>query len=391
MAMRVAMSTLFRHIQGNLGNLAKELQQINASLASGKKYHQLSDQPLEIASILGLTTESGQAVQYQRNLGVAQEWLRMTESILQNVNELVRGAMSLANQMATGTYQAAQRAAAAQEVQGLLEEVMQVGNTRLNGQYLLAGYRVQTPPFVLGDWQIKDPVLNLRPDSTGSISAAGVFTGATSRTYVVELVTGGASGTATYRVSSDGGQTWSTPEITGAGAAIGNEGVTVDFSGTWVAGDRFSISVWRPILYQGDEYALELGIGRESRLTVAEVGSVAIGGDGGGLDLFQLLGRLQGGLQANDGQEIGAALEGLRAYQNHLDSRLAALGASLNRVEVKTGVYDTLQNRLAAAISNKSDTDVVAAVNTLKALETAYQAALLAATKVMNLSLLEYL
>jgi flagellar hook-associated protein 3 FlgL len=67
------------------------------------------------------------------------------------------------------------------------------------------------------------------------------------------------------------------------------------------------------------------------------------------------------------------------------------LGAGLNRVNIKNEVFDTLKEELTAKMSKKGDTDMVAAVNALKTTETAYQAALLASTKVMNLSLLDYL
>lgn len=389
--MRVSMPTIFNGIQSHLASLAEELQRINASLASGRKYQSITDNPVEVGALLGLGTESGQVVQYQRNLATAQDWLRVTETTLQNINDLVQRAMTLANQMATGTYTAAQRAAAAKEVQGLLEEVMQVGNTRWNGQYILSGYRVHTAPFAPGDWEIQAPIYHLTPGSGGSVTPGGAYTGTEPVSYVVEIVAGGPVGVATYRVSTDGGQTWSGEQVTGAAAPLGAEGVTADFFGTWQAGDRFSISVLQPIEYQGDEHPLELGIGRQSRLQVSEVGRTAVGGDGGPLDVFRILGRLRNGLQANDLTEIGASLEELRTYQHHLSGRLAGLGAGLNRVEVKNRVYDSVLSRLHSALSAKGDTDVVAAVNALKAAETAYQAALLSATKVMSLSLLEYM
>ncbi len=389
--MRVSMPTIFHGIQSHLASLAEELQRINASLASGRKYQSITDNPVEVGAMLGLGTESGQVVQYQRNLATAQDWLRVTETTLQNINDLVRRAMTLANQMATGTYTAAQRAAAAKEVQGLLEEVMQVGNTRYNGQYILSGYRVHTAPFAPGDFEITGPVLHLLPGSTGSVTPGGTYTGTAPVSYVVEIVHGGPVGVATYRVSTDGGQTWSGEAVTGAGVPVGSDGVTADFFGTWQAKDRFSISVQQPIEYQGDEHPLELGIGRQSRLQVNQVGKSVVGGDGGPLDVFRILGRLQNGLQANDLTEIGASLEELRTYQNHLHGRLAALGAGLNRVEVKNRVYDSVLSRLQSALSAKGDTEVVSAVNSLKAAETAYQAALLSATKVMSLSLLEYM
>jgi hypothetical protein len=79
-----------------------------------------------------------------------------------------------------------------------------------------------------------------------------------------------------------------------------------------VAGDRFSISVNQPILYQGDDHSKEIGIGSQSRLTVSQVGSTALGGAGGGLDVFQMLANLKSSLEANDPQRVGASLENLR-------------------------------------------------------------------------------
>lgn len=391
MTVRVSMSTIFNGIQGNLQNLAEDLQKLNASISSGRKYQAISDNPLDVGVLLGLAGESGQVSQYQRNLETAQNWLGATESTLQNLNDIVRGAMVLANQMATGTYNAAQRAAAAQQVQGYLEEVMQVGNTRLNGQYILSGYKIETPPFQPGDWAVEDPVMHLKAGSSGSAAATGAYTGTVSRTYVVEIVSGGAAGAATFRVSEDGGRTWSAPATTGAGVAIGADGVAADFSGDWLAGDRFSIPVYRPISYQGDANTQEIGIGRQSRMAVSQVGSVAVGGDGGVNDVFEILARLKSALEANDPNEVGAGLERLRTYQDHLDAILAGLGASLNRVAIKTGVYDSLQATLTKSLSTKGDTDLVDAVNALKTRETAYQAALLAAGKVMGLSLMDYL
>jgi flagellar hook-associated protein 3 FlgL len=388
---RVTMPTIFASIQGNLQRLAEDLQRVNISIATGRKYQTISENPLDVGEIMGLKADAGQISQFQRNLETAQNWLAITETTLSNINDIVRGAMTLANQMATGTYNADQRAAAAQQVQGYLEEIMQLGNTRFKGQYILAGYKIDTQPFVAGDWQIQDPVLHLQPGSTGSITPGGAYTGAASRTYVVEIVTGGPTGTATFRVSEDGGRTWSPEGATGAGVALGADGVLADFSGDWVAGDRFSISVQRPILYQGDEHILEIGIGPQSRLPVSQVGNAAIGGAGGDLDIFQMLGRLKGSLEANDPQEVGASLEELRSYQAHLTGILASLGTGLNRVLIKNNVFETLKEELISNMSAKGDTDLVAAVNALKSKETAYQAALLASTKVMNVSLLDYL
>lgn len=389
--MRVSMPTIFNHIQANLQKLAEDLQRVNLSIASGRKYQGISDHPLDVGEIMGLQTEASQMAQFQRNLETGKHWLAATEDTLQKINEIVQEAMALANQMATGTYNAAQRLAAARQVQGYLEEIMQLGNTRFQDQYLLSGYKTDTPPFAIGDWLIQEPVLRLQPGSTGAVTVSGSYTGVASRTYSVEIVSGGPAGTATFRFSEDGGQSWSPEAVTGAGVAIGSEGVLADFSGNWVAGDRLSISVSQPIIYQGDEHLREISVGPQSRLAVSQVGREAVGGAGGPFDVFQALARLKSSLEANDPNGSGAALEELRSCQAHLTSVLAGLGAALNRVTIKSGVLETLKEELTAKASVKGDTDLVEAVNTLKTKETAYQATLLASTKVMDLSLLDYL
>jgi flagellin-like hook-associated protein FlgL len=388
---RVTMSTIFTSIQNNLQNLAEDLQRVNASIASGRKYQSISDNPVDVGAILGLTQEESQTVQYDRNLETAKGWLSVTLSALQNITDLVRASMALANQMATGTYNAAQRQAAAQQIQGYLEEVMQVGNTKFGGQHILAGYRTDSPPFIEGDWEVQPPVLHLQPGSTGTAVAGGTYTGAASRTYLVEVVSGGGAGVGTYRVSVDGGQSWTAPAVIPAGSAVLGDGVEVTMGGNWLAGDRFSIPVYRPINYQGDTHDFEIAIGPQSRLVVNAVGSAAVGGDQGSHDLFQILAQLKSSLEANDPAETGASLERLRSYETHVLSIQAGLGASLERVAMKENVYSYLKEELTRQISDRGDTDLVAAVNLLKAKETAYQAALLSSSKVMGMSLMDYL
>lgn len=389
--MRVTMSTIFNSIQNNLQNLAEDLQRINASIASGQKYQKISDNPVDVGAILGLTQEESQTVQYDRNLETAKGWLSVTLSALQDITDIVRASTALANQMATGTYNAAQRQAAAQQVQGYLEEIMQVGNTKFKGQYILSGYRTDSPPFVEGAWQVQPPVMHLQSGSTGIAVAGGTYSGDASRTYLVEVVSGGGTGVGTYRVSVDGGQSWTSPAIIPAGPASLGDGVEVTMGGNWVAGDHFSISVYRPIEYQGDSHDFEIGIGPQSRLVVNEVGSAAVGGDQGSNDIFQILAQLKGSLEANDPAGTGASLERLRSYESHITSILAGLGATLDRVTMKENIYSTLKAELTRQISDRGDTDLVAAANLLKAKETAYQAALLSSSKVMGMSLMDYL
>lgn len=389
--MRVTMSTMYNSIQGNLQNLAEDLQRVNASIASGQKYQRISDNPVDVGAILGLNTENGQTMQYERNLETAKSWLSMTESTLQDISDIVQGSMALANQMATGTYNASQRQSAAQQIQGYLEEVMQVGNTEFNGQHILAGYRTDAPPFTEGAWQVQPAVMHLTSGSSGTAVTGGTYTGTASCTYLMEMVSGGGTGVGTYRVSTDGGQSWTGPAVIPAGPINLGNGAQVTLGGTWNAGDRFSIPVYQPIDYQGDTNNFEIAVGATNNLVINQVGSTAVGGDQGNNDLFQIMAQLQSSLEANDVDEVGASLEQLGSYQSHVTSIMAGLGASLDRVGMKENVYGMLKDELTQQISDRGDTDLVAAVNLLKTKENAYQAALLSSSKVMGMSLMDYL
>jgi flagellin-like hook-associated protein FlgL len=182
----------------------------------------------------------------------------------------------------------------------------------------------------------------------------------------------------------------SRPTNVGGPVTLG-DGVEVTLGGTWNAGDRFSIPVYKPIEYRGDTHSFEIAIGAQNRLVINEVGSAAVGGDQGANDLFQILAQLKSNLEANDPAEVGSSLEKLRSYQTHITSIMAGLGASLDRVSMKENVYGSLKNELTRQISDKGDTDLVEAVNLLQTKENAYQAALLSSSKVMGMSLMDYL
>ena len=83
----------------------------------------------------------------------------------------------------------------------------------------------------------------------GTATYGGAYAGTSNRSYVVEVVDGGDLGTATYRVSEDGGTTWGST-LALAGGTIGvyddlngaDLGVEASFTNsTFAAGDRFVV------------------------------------------------------------------------------------------------------------------------------------------------------
>ncbi|MCE5264219.1 MAG: flagellar hook-associated protein FlgL [Deltaproteobacteria bacterium] len=87
--------------------------------------------------------------------------------------------------------------------------------------------------------------------STGTVVSSGTYSGATDKTYTVEIVAAGDLDTATFRYSTDGGATWSisTPgDMAGGGIDLG-DGVVITFddnggAGVFVADDTFVVNAF---------------------------------------------------------------------------------------------------------------------------------------------------
>ena len=102
---------------------------------------------------------------------------------------------------------------------------------------------------------------------SGTVTSSGTYTGTSSKTYQMEILTGGAADVATYKVSTDGGMTWDDNGGSGyvaasVATAIGGntEGVDITFSdsGTLTAGDRFYVDATTPTLQEAKNAVFEL-------------------------------------------------------------------------------------------------------------------------------------
>jgi flagellar hook-associated protein 3 FlgL len=71
-----------------------------------------------------------------------------SESAFSNSQDVVTRAKEIAVQMANGTQSAATRSNMVLEVGHLLDQAISLANTRVGGNYIFAGYRTGSPPFV---------------------------------------------------------------------------------------------------------------------------------------------------------------------------------------------------------------------------------------------------
>jgi len=90
-------------------------------------------------------------------------------------------------------------------------------------------------------------------------------------------------------------------------------------------------------------------------------------------------------------QGLTKSLEDLDNVLSSLSTQIANFGARANRITIQSQIYASLELANKENLSEKQDTDLIEAILNLKAKEVAYQAALSAAAKTMQLSLVDYL
>jgi flagellar hook-associated protein 3 FlgL len=118
-------------------------------MATGRSVNNLSDNPAAAASYVGNNALSSEDDQYLTNLGDLQGKFQAADSSLNTAVQLMTTAISLGTQGATGTLSASDRQVIAQQVQGLLQQMVALGNTTYEGTYIFSGTDVTTQPFAL--------------------------------------------------------------------------------------------------------------------------------------------------------------------------------------------------------------------------------------------------
>jgi flagellar hook-associated protein 2 len=118
----------------------------------------------------------------------------------------------------------------------------------------------------------------------GTVTADGTYTGASSTSYLIEIVTGGPRPVAEYRVSEDGGLTWGSALKFGGGTidvyddVNGTDlGVDATFeNSTFAVGDRFVIDAFVPTVQAAADAQVAIGSGA-GQITIASASNTVTG------------------------------------------------------------------------------------------------------------------
>ena len=131
----------------NMARVQRGIEDASRQTSSGKRVNVASDAPSEVDTILQLRTDGVRNTQIQENLAVAKADSDAADGALTSATKIMDRARVLAAQGATFTVDATDRQSIAGEVQSLLEQMVSVSRTTVQGRYIFGGDQGSTPPY----------------------------------------------------------------------------------------------------------------------------------------------------------------------------------------------------------------------------------------------------
>jgi len=120
---------------------------LNDEITSGYRVSQASDDPAAVQPILSTQAEIARVTQVQTNLTGVQTEVQGADSALQTATNLLDSALTLADQGASTTASATSMTSGAQQVQQILQQMVGLANTTVNGRYVFGGDASSTAPY----------------------------------------------------------------------------------------------------------------------------------------------------------------------------------------------------------------------------------------------------
>ena len=297
--MRVATYSNSEDIIAQIQKLSLRQSRLQSQAATGQRIFQPEDDPAAVGRVLGLNSESGQISQFQSSAARALDVSQASYGGLQAIKNISDRAGELAV-LGAGAQSPDAYKAYSQEVNQLIEQTVQLGNTKFGNDYLFAGTAVTAPAFTT------------TRNAAGEVTAAA-FAGDTGQTAI---------------------QLSSTARIA-----------------------------------PGTTNATNLGM----------------------RDFMNNLVALRDGLNVGTSAAITAVQPSLDNSENLLVDALSEHGAVQLRIEVNQKQLQTRSDQIDRLVSKEADADLPSTVVKLSQTSTAYEAALSSATKILQLSILDYL
>lgn len=145
--MRITNNTVSESIVSQIQQLGSQQAKYQTQVATGQRIFQPEDDPASVGRVLDLQSEQRKIAQFQNNAARALEISQASFSGLQAIKQVSDRAGEIAT-LGSGSFNPSQLQAYGSEVNQLIEQTLQSANSKFGTDYLYAGTKLDTAPFV---------------------------------------------------------------------------------------------------------------------------------------------------------------------------------------------------------------------------------------------------
>jgi flagellar hook-associated protein 3 FlgL len=148
----MTLNNTIRHLNEN----QEIINQYQEKISSGKQFSVASDDPLAASMSLQLRSSQQTLQGYQDTADLAKDWMNASEISFQQMEDIANRSLTLITSGLNDTVDPAEKKnTIAKELDSLLSQAIETGNSTQSGQYLFSGFKVNSKPFTLnGDGTI---------------------------------------------------------------------------------------------------------------------------------------------------------------------------------------------------------------------------------------------
>lgn len=367
--MRIPNLTMSEAVVNRLNRLNRKQNALNEQIATGQRITMSSEDPQAASRVMRLRSEKMAAQQYAKNADTALGFAQASYAVLDRLRMLSDRAGELAVSSNSDTVSFEERKAYAVELDELIKDAIEAGNTKFQGEYLLNGTDTgsASDPFALST----DPVTKVQT----AVRAAAV----------VNLVASNASAATTLTMTNTAG--WLPGMlVSGTGIPAGTRIVSVDSNNQEVTlSTAVTVLANASLSAESDGAAIQISDTLEISPRLGAADNIAV------KDFINNMIALRDGLTSNSTPNITTARALLLASGNGLIEILASNSSIQARLESVKAQSASRFNDVEALISRDADVDQAQAMVNLTRQQTAYQAAMQAGAQVLKMSLLDYI
>jgi flagellin-like hook-associated protein FlgL len=149
--MRVPNISIYSTATQRLGSITSDLRDANVVSATQKRINNVSDDPIGLSQVMGMKINLKGLEQFDKNINMGKTWLNSGEAALTSANEtLLKLKVDIQN-LASGAAGKDQRLAMVENVDNIIRQMVDLGNTQVLENFIFSGSKVSEKTFSFDD------------------------------------------------------------------------------------------------------------------------------------------------------------------------------------------------------------------------------------------------